>query len=217
LTDAERKVYKKNFWVKENLNYATPHLRLRKAARLVNKIADGNKCELLDVGCGPASLMPLLEPNIDYYGIDIAIHDPAPNLIEMDFLEESIGFNGQRFDIVLAQGVFEYVAEFQAQKFAEIAKLLRDDGLFLVSYVNFDHRDRRIYWPYSNVMSFEEFRARLARYFTIDRIMPTSHHWVGRPPRARLFELVQAPLRVRIPGFSRRFAVEYFFVCYVKR
>ena len=59
--------------------------------------------------------MPLLHPNIQYYGIDIAIHDPAPNLIEADFLEAPIRFDGKRFDMVVAQGVFEYVGNLQTR------------------------------------------------------------------------------------------------------
>src|SRR5262249_51819119 len=119
------------------------------------------ECTLLDVGCGPAALKSLLRPNIEYYGIDIAIHDPQPNLLEEDFLDGSINFGDRKFDIVVAQGVFEYVAGFQAQKFAEIARLLNKDGIFVLSYVNFDHRDKDIYWPYSNVQPFKDFRASL--------------------------------------------------------
>ena len=115
---------------------------MEKAARLINKLARGQERTLLDVGCGPATLRSLLEPNIQYHGIDIAIHDPAPNLIEADFLEAPIKFDDKRFDIILAQGVFEYVGNFQSQKFAEIAQLLNEDGIFVVSYVNFDHRQQ---------------------------------------------------------------------------
>ena len=86
---------------------------------------------VLDVGCGPASLMPLLRSNIQYYGIDIAIHDPAPNLIEADLLETPIWFNDKRFHIVVAQGVFEYFGTSQSQKFTEIRTLLADGGKFL--------------------------------------------------------------------------------------
>ena len=138
-------LHKKDFWSKENLKYSRPHYRLEKSARIINRLARGKRCTLLDVGCGPAALMPLLRPNIQYYGIDIAIHDPAPNLIEADFLETPIRFDDKRFDIILAQGVFEYMGNFQAQKFTEIAQLLNDSGIFIVSYVNFDHRDRYIY------------------------------------------------------------------------
>ncbi len=77
--------YKRDFWIAENLNYAKPHYRLEKAARIVNKLARGQNRTLLDVGCGPATLKHLLGGNIQYHGIDIAIHNPAPNLREVDF------------------------------------------------------------------------------------------------------------------------------------
>jgi len=84
--------YKRDFWSKENLKFTTQNYRLRKAAGVVNKIAGDRQCDLLDVGCGPASLKDVLRENISYFGIDIAIHDPAPNLIESDFLETPISF-----------------------------------------------------------------------------------------------------------------------------
>jgi hypothetical protein len=93
-------LYKKDFWSKENLKYSRSHYRLEKSARIINKIARGRRCKLLDVGCGGAALRSLLRPNIEYYGIDIAIHDQAPNLIEADFLEAPIPFADKRFDIV---------------------------------------------------------------------------------------------------------------------
>ena len=47
-------LYKKDFWSKENLEYSRPHYRLEKSARIINRIARGRRCTLLDVGCGPA-------------------------------------------------------------------------------------------------------------------------------------------------------------------
>ena len=69
--------YKKDYWRTENLKYTSPHFRLQKAARILTKVAAGRELDLLDVGCGPATLMDLIPPNIHYYGIDIAIHRPA--------------------------------------------------------------------------------------------------------------------------------------------
>jgi len=139
--------YKRDFWATENLKYVRPHFRLAKAARIVNRLARGEECELLDVGCGPATLAGLLDKNIDYYGIDIAIHEPAPNLRQMDFLAGPIQFDEKQFDIVVAQGVFEYVGRFQAQKLTEIKQVVKHGGTFIVSYVNFDHLHRRVYQP----------------------------------------------------------------------
>jgi hypothetical protein len=55
--------------------------------------------------------MHLLRHNIQYYGIDIAIHDPALNLIENNFLEAPIKSDNKRFDIVVAKEVFEYTED----------------------------------------------------------------------------------------------------------
>jgi cyclopropane fatty-acyl-phospholipid synthase-like methyltransferase len=205
--------YKKDFWREENLKYARPHHRLAKSARIINGIARSEERTLLDVGCGPATLMRLLDTNIHYYGIDIAIQQPAPNLIEYDFLEAPIGFGDKRFDMIVAQGVFEYIGKFQFRKFEEIAHLLKDDGVFLLSYVNFAHRDTDIYWPYSNVQSFEKFRESLACYFNIDRYFPTSHNWNHSEPNRRLVRAVNMYVNANIPIISRMLAVEYFFIC----
>jgi SAM-dependent methyltransferase len=206
-------LYKKDFWSKENLNYSRPHYRMEKCARILNKLTGDKECTLLDVGCGPASLMPLLRPNIHYYGIDIAIHDPAPNFIEADLLEKPINFRDMRFDIVLAQGFFEYAGNFQSQKFAEIARLLNKDGTFLVSYVNFDHREREVYWPYSNVQPLSEFRASLAQHFKIRRSFPTSHNWNHWEPTREPIRAVNMHINMHIPVISRVLGVEYFFIC----
>lgn len=91
--------HKKDFWSKENLNFSQPHYRHEKVARMISELAVGRECDLLDVGCGPAAMMRLLPPNVNYYGIDIAIQNPAPNLIEADLLEAPIGFGDKRFEL----------------------------------------------------------------------------------------------------------------------
>ena len=206
-------LYKKDFWSEENLKYSRPHYRLEKSARIINRLARGKRVTLLDVGCGPAALMPLLRSNIQYYGIDIAIHDPAPNLIEADLLNTPIRFGDKRFDIVIAQGFFEYVGTFQAQKFAEISQLLNDGGIFIVTYVNFDHRHRSIYWPYSNVQALNDFRHDLAQYFEIKRSFPTSHNWHHSDPNRKLIKAANMHTNINVPFISPVLAVEYFFIC----
>ena len=211
--ESAEKFYKRDFWIKENQKHVPAHYRLQKCARIVNGIAQGNECDLLDVGCGPATLGRFLDKNIHYYGIDIAIHDPAPNLIESDFVENPIGFAGRRFDIVVAQGVFEYVGAFQDQKFGEIADLLKDGGTFVLSYTNFGHQNKRIYEPFNNVQSFDEFRQGLARRFVIERYFPTSHNWSGGQPVRKLLKAVNMRVNTNVPVLSPRLAVEYFFIC----
>ena len=209
------KYHKREFWIRQNLNYADPHFRLEKAARIVTALAQGKECDLLDVGCGPATLMRLLRNSIHYYGIDIAIHDPAPNLIQADFLETPIRFANKQFDIILAQGVFEYAGRFQSQKFVEIKELLRDGGRFIVSYVNFNHLHRHVSEVYNNIQSVEEFRRSVERVFRIDHCFPTSHHWHHHEPSRRFMKSIQMRINVNIPFISPIFAVEYFFICSV--
>jgi SAM-dependent methyltransferase len=207
------KYYKREFWAEENLKYALPHFRLTKAARIVNRLARRKECDLLDVGCGPAALACLLNKNIEYYGIDIAIHNPASNLLQADFLAAPIQFGEKQFDIVVAQGVFEYIGKFQSRKLIEIKQILRERGTFIVSYVNFDHLHRYVYPPYSNVQSFDEFRHSLAQVFHIDQCVPTSHQWHHREPEREFTKAIQMRININIPLLSRLFAVEYFFIC----
>jgi SAM-dependent methyltransferase len=207
------KYYDRDFWSQENLRYTKPHFRLEKAARIVNKLAKGRQCDMLDVGCGPATLARFLTPNISYYGLDISIGQPAPNLLEADLVKNPIRFGDRRFDIIVAQGFFEYVGTVQEQKFAEIADLLTDNGKFLASYVNFGHRDREIYWPYSNIQPLGEFRAGLARHFAVERSFPTAHNWKHSEPNRQFMRVSQMPVMVSFPVISRLLAVEYFFIC----
>jgi len=206
-------LHKRDFWIKENRRHVPAHYRLQKSARIVNALAGRQERDLLDVGCGPATLMRLLRPNIHYHGIDIAIHDPAPNLIEVDILEQPIRFADRRFDIVTAFGLFEYMGAYQAQKFSEIEQLLGERGRFVLTYTKFGHRDKRIFEAFSNVQPFDHFRRSLARHFTIDRYFPTSYNWHGDQPVRTLLKTANMHVRANIPLVGPRLAVEYFFIC----
>jgi SAM-dependent methyltransferase len=213
LADAGRVLHKKDFWRTENLRYVTPHPRMVKVARTTNSLVGERECALLDVGCGPATLASLLLPNIQYYGVDIAIKAPAPNLLEADLMESPIGFGDKRFDIVVAQGFFEYVGELQSQKLAEIADILGDDGTFITSYVNFGHRQPRIYQPYSNVQPFDQFRASVEEHFAVRRVLPTSYNWRHRDSDRRIFKAVGLHTDLNVPVVGRSLAIQYILVC----
>jgi SAM-dependent methyltransferase len=205
--------YQREFWSKENLKFSQPHYRMEKALRIINRVAQGKERELLDIGCGPATLMHLLPPNIHYYGIDMAIQDPAPNLIETDIVKTPIRFADKQFDIVIAQGVFEYVPGVQSQKFGEIAEILNPGGTFIVTYWNYAHRNRKVYHAHSNVQPFGEFRRDLARHFTVDQFFPSSHNWFHGSPSLKLNKAVNMHINVNIPLISPLLAVEYFVLC----
>lgn len=212
-TSVAGKYYKKDFWREENLKFSKPWYRLEKTRRLVAELAGRRDCDLLDIGCGPAALMPLVPANVTYHGIDIAIQCPAPNLIEADLLESPILFKGMNFDIILAQGVFEYFGQYQAQKFAEIADLLNPGGRFLLTYTNFGHRKPHIYHAFSNTQPMHEFRQNLARHFSVDRSFPVSYNWKHGHPSKRWLRAANMPLRANIPLAGPVLAVEYYFIC----
>jgi len=176
-------------------------------------MAQGNECDLLDIGCGPATLTKLLDDNIHYHGIDIAIHEPAPNLIEADLIEAPIRFGDKRFDIVLAQGFFEYAGEVQSRKFAEISELLRPGGIFVCSYMNFGHLRKSIYWPFSNIQSIQAFRESLSDYFRIERSFPVGHNRNMSSPQKKWLQAIQIHMNMNIPVVSPVLASEYFFIC----
>ena len=214
-SDAEELQYfKKDFWSTENLKFSRPGCRLQKITKLIAGIADGKEtCDLLDVGCGPATLMSILPPNVTYHGIDIAIQNPAPNLIERDLLEAPIDFEDKVFDIVVASGVFEYFGDRQREKFAEVARILRPTGAFIVTYTNFGHRSKGAYWALNNIGSLNGFRTDLSREFEICRSFPVGHNWTLREPNRRLVKDLNMRINSNIPIVSRFLAVEYFFVC----
>jgi cyclopropane fatty-acyl-phospholipid synthase-like methyltransferase len=205
--------YKKDFWEEENLKFGEPWYRLEKSARIISRLAEGKECTILDVGCGPATLMRLLPANIHYYGIDIAIHNPAPNLMEADLIESEIAFGDKRFDLTSALGVFEYIGQAQSRKFSEIAKILNADGKFIVTYTNFGHRKPRIYEPFSNVQPLDSFRQDLRRYFTIDESFPASHNWKHSQPSRELIKAANMRVSLNLPFISPLLAVDYFFIC----
>lgn len=203
----------KHYWLEENLRFCEPHFRLEKVARIANAIARRSHIDLLDIGCGTATLARLLQKNIAYFGIDIAIHDPAPNLLELDITQNEIKFVGRSFDIVVMQGVLEYLGDLQRQKFAEIQHILRIGGKLIVTYVNFGHRAFCDNSGYNNIQSIEDLKEDLQSFFDVERSFPTSHNWHRSETEREWLKRIQLPLEANIPLLSRSLAVEYIFVC----
>jgi SAM-dependent methyltransferase len=205
--------HKRDFWGTENLKFIEPHFRMRKVAGRVRKLAADRELDLLDIGCGPGSLATLLPSSLHYYGIDIAIHEPAANLIELDIVENPITFNGMKFDIVVAQGVFEYVGDVQSKKFAEIADLVKEDGKFICTYQNFAHRRKDIYWAYSNIQQPDAFRRDLSRYFKIEQAFPTAYNWTHGHPNRSFVKAPQKRMSINIPVIGPKLAIDYCYLC----
>jgi len=205
---------KREHWISSTDFYKRTYLRLDKCARLVNGLAGKGEVDLLDIGCGPATLSTLLHPNIHYHGIDIAIHDPSADLIELDVTTEEIRFRDRRFDLVVAAGLFEYLGNFQRQKLREIQRLVKENGKFIVTYTNFAHVHPPDVEPvYNNVVTIPEFRSDLERFFQVERCFPSSHNWIRREPNRLWLYRLNMAISAEIPYVTHRFANSYFFVC----
>ncbi len=207
----------RDYWVVENAQYAEASFRLRKCAQVINQLAANRECALLDVGCGPAALRSLLNPNISYHGTDIAIHKPAAYLRELDIVRETIAFDNKRFDFVVAFGLFEYMGQQQDRKLEEIRTVLKDDGKFMMSYINFGHFRRKVWPNYNNVQPIAEMTKSLNQLFKVEKRFPASHHWRQKQPGKNSFRALQMRMNFNIPIFSPLLAVEYLFICSQRR
>ncbi len=207
----------RDYWIVENTLYTEASFRLRKCARILNQLARNRDCALLDVGCGPAALRPLLSPNIRYCGIDIAIHEPSAHLKELDIARKPIDFDGRRFDFVVGLGFFEYMGDHQNRKLEEIKAILKDDGKFMMSYINFGHFHRKVWPNYNNVRSISEMTEGLKDVFRVERCFPASHHLRQKQPGKYALPALQMHVNWDIPVISRLMAVEYFFICSQRR
>ncbi|MFL6436486.1 MAG: methyltransferase domain-containing protein [Terriglobales bacterium] len=207
---------KRDFWIRENAQYAEANFRMRKCAKLINRDAEEKTLSLLDIGCGPAAMRKVVSSNVLYHGVDIAIHEPAPYLLERDFVQSEIEFQGKTFDRIVALGVFEYMGSHQARKLEEIRQLLNPGGKFILSYVNFGHYRRKIYAMYNNVQSIREMQKSLEALFDIERCFPVCHHWRHRQPGKNAIPGIQMRIMFGIPWISPWLATEYFFICSTK-
>jgi cyclopropane fatty-acyl-phospholipid synthase-like methyltransferase len=213
MKEAAENYRSRDYWIVENTEYTEPSFRLRKCARIVDELTRGRACSLLDVGCGPAALRQLLSPNISYFGLDIAIQQPASYLREVDFVRDEISVDQKRFDFVVGMGVFEYMGQRQQQKFEEIRNILNKDGKFIMSYINFGHFRRKVWPNYNNVQPIAKMKHSLAEIFQVDKCFPASHHWRQKQPGKNSIPAIQMRLNFNIPLVSPMLAVEYFFVC----
>jgi SAM-dependent methyltransferase len=207
----------RDYWIEENKLYIEPSFRLKKCARTIQAMAAGRPVTLLDVGCGPAALRPLLPPNVTYHGIDIAIHDNVPWLRERNIADETIAWDNQRFDFVCAMGFFEYMGHQQQRKFEEIREILKDDGRFMMSYINFNHMRHKVWPNYNNVKPVSEMKKGIEQVFTVDKVFPASHNWRPKQPGKRHLTGLQMHINFAIPVVTPMMAVEYFFLCSKKK
>lgn len=115
--------------------------------------------QLLDIGCGPGSVSLYLANQIT--DLRITGIDPAPAMIELarenipdgKFMtmdarhidEESAGLNHRSFDLIVCGFCIPYLAPDDVARFVPAcARLLRDEGLLYLSFIEGDSQNSRM-------------------------------------------------------------------------
>jgi hypothetical protein len=129
-------------------------------------------------------------------------------------MQNKIAFGDQRFDAVVAAGVFEYMGGYYQSKLAEIRAVLKENGTLVATYTNFGHiRANPNYYPYNNVLPLRDFIAGLETCFQVQQWFPSSHNRVVGEPRRGWLKALNMQINFNIPLVSRLLAVNYFFIC----
>jgi SAM-dependent methyltransferase len=207
------KYFSRDYWIQENLAYSHVYFRTEKIASIANALAKGERCDLLDIGCGPCTLATLLHKNINYFGIDIAIHDPKPYLVEADIVNNAIVWRDKSFDLIVAAGVFEYLGSLEKNKFAEINALLKPNGKFIVTYSNIQHRVKPLYPTWNNVKSIDDFKLNLEACYQVERYFPAYYSMSDRDLTNSTMRKLQLHLNCNVPFIDKLLGVNFIFVC----
>ncbi len=141
------------------------------------KIKDGDS--ILDLGCGPASLIPFLPGNIKYVGIDKSIEyiNYASNKYKNHKFICSNSFDlkeglENKFDIIISDALFMSLSNEEAHKtLSLITSLLKEDGTFFFMDGCYVENGAKIAnWFLSkergkNTRSENEYKNLLSKYF----------------------------------------------------
>lgn len=100
-----------------------------------------HKIKVLDIGGYRGELKNILPSNIDYYVLDFdqkaldKAKKRGAKIEKINFDEQKISWGKEKFDIVVATEVLEHLKD-PARHLLEIRRLLKDNGVFLVSLPN---------------------------------------------------------------------------------
>jgi len=125
----------------DNSFYYVRHLR-HEWGMIAASIGNGEAHRILDIGCGPAHLLSVLDPKArhEYVGIDIARNALPRSTSDgpVHFLlgnAESLPFSGNTFDVIVVSHLIEHLHHV-AQFLTECSRLLRHDGRLIIATPN---------------------------------------------------------------------------------
>lgn len=159
-------IYKSGWYDKEHEN------RMR-FIRYVIRYNLKHICDkLLDMGCYRGFLSTLLPKSVRYYGIDFKKYNKNLNMRVQNLNKKTkLPYPSKHFDIIIASGILEHLF-YPDKVMMEIKRVLRDDGVVVVSLPNEKNLRARIDLLLGrDPPSIEE--------------QVTKHHWFFTPKVAR--------------------------------
>jgi len=103
--------------------------------------------KILDIGSGIGIMISALKNlGAETVGVDkvVACQGDGVRVVESDIVANALPFNDKTFDIVTCDAVIEHLPESPKRLFGEICRVLKNDGLFLVTTPNLANLLRRI-------------------------------------------------------------------------
>ena len=156
--------------------------------------------KILDVGCCRGGLRKYINRELDYYGVDVLTNN-FENYIRIDLNSKILPFKNKQFDAVNCSDVLEHLF-YPLEMLKEIKRVLKDNGVVLISLPNDKGLNRIFLDLFSNIRSYE------------DTIF--SHHWKFSIRTAREFFQKEFKIIEESPEFGPIFSKYLFFLKFRK-
>ena len=107
---------------------------------IIKKIHERSPGKIIDVGCGPGSLLSAIDSNWEKHGVDLSqtaleLAKKYAQVKKGDFL--NLSYPSEYFDVVVLHHVIEHLAE-PVQYIEESRRVLKRKGLIIISTPDFD-------------------------------------------------------------------------------
>jgi SAM-dependent methyltransferase len=158
------------------------------------------KGRLLDVGCCKGDLKKYLDSGLKYYGVD-RLHEKLENLVLVDLNSKRLPYRDKVFDAVNCSAVLEHLF-YPLDLLKEIKRVLKDDGVVLISLPNDRGLNRILLDLFTDIRSYED--------------SVYDHHWRFSITTARDFFQKEFKIIKEYPEFGPVFNRYFFFLKFRK-